>query len=63
MECPSCGYHNREGAQYCNMCLYSFVKPQPESARPRQLQTQTVARENSALDDSDDVNQPYPPLK
>jgi len=25
MKCPSCGYENREGAQYCNLCQVSFV--------------------------------------
>ena len=54
MECPSCGYRNQEGAQYCNMCLHSFVKPQPESPRPKQLQTQTVSRENPETEKADD---------
>ena len=25
MKCPSCGYENREDAQYCNLCQVSFV--------------------------------------
>jgi len=25
MKCPSCGYENREDAQYCNLCQTSFV--------------------------------------
>jgi hypothetical protein len=25
MKCPSCGYENRENAQYCNLCQVSFV--------------------------------------
>ncbi len=32
MKCPSCGYENREGAKYCNLCLTSFVKPQPKAS-------------------------------
>jgi lysylphosphatidylglycerol synthetase-like protein (DUF2156 family) len=32
MECPSCGYENREGARYCNLCLTSFVKEQPKAS-------------------------------
>lgn len=31
MKCPSCGYENREDAQYCNLCQTSFIKAQPES--------------------------------
>ena len=59
MECPSCGYRNQEGAQYCNLCLYSFIKSQPESVRPRHLQTQTVSPKNSANLEVEKVNPDY----
>jgi hypothetical protein len=37
MRCPSCGYENIEGAQYCNLCQTSFVKKtEPESPGPTQ---------------------------
>ncbi len=26
MKCPSCGYENREDAQYCNLCQSSFLR-------------------------------------
>jgi hypothetical protein len=44
MKCPSCGYENREDAQYCNLCQTSFIKkPEPESPRPvRQPVSQKV---------------------
>ncbi len=59
MECPSCGYRNQEGAQYCNMCLHSFIKPQSESPRPKQLQTQTVSRKNPETPPTEKVSQQY----
>ena len=43
MKCPSCGYENQEGSQYCNMCLHSFVRPEPEP-RPKRLQPQTTVK-------------------
>ena len=55
MECPSCGYQNQEGAQYCNMCLYSFIKPQPEPQRPRQLQTQMVSPNNATSQEPEEL--------
>ncbi|MGD9143630.1 MAG: zinc-ribbon domain-containing protein [Dehalococcoidia bacterium] len=54
MKCPSCGYENQEGAQYCNLCLHSFVKPQPEK-RPRRVQSQMVTRENQANKEAEKV--------
>lgn len=34
MKCPSCGYENREDAQYCNLCQTSFIKKsEPELPR------------------------------
>ncbi|HEY98441.1 MAG TPA: zinc ribbon domain-containing protein [Dehalococcoidia bacterium] len=59
MKCPSCGYQNQEGAQYCNMCLYSFIKPHPESRRPKQLQPQTASRERQENPERENVNQQY----
>jgi hypothetical protein len=31
MKCPSCGYDNPEGAQYCSLCQTSFIKGQLQS--------------------------------
>jgi len=56
MKCPSCGYENQEGAQYCNMCLYSFIKPNPESPRPKRLQPQAVSQEHP---EKEKVDQQY----
>lgn len=55
MKCPSCGYQNQEGAQYCNLCLHSFVKPQPEK-RPRQAPPQMTTRENKVEQEAEKVN-------
>jgi hypothetical protein len=30
MKCPSCGYENKEDAEYCNLCQRSFVKAESE---------------------------------
>jgi len=59
MECPACGYRNQEGAQYCNMCLHSFIKPQPESPRSKQLQPQTVSRENQENPEREKAKRQY----
>ena len=31
MRCPSCKAENPEDAQYCSLCLTSFIAPEPES--------------------------------
>jgi hypothetical protein len=41
------------------MCLYSFIKPQPESPRPKRLQPQTVSQENPENPAIDKTNQQY----
>ena len=55
MKCPSCGYENQEGAQYCNLCLHSFVRPQPEK-RPRRVQNRMNARESQVTQEAEKVN-------
>ena len=54
MKCPSCGYQNQEGAQYCNLCLHSFVRPQPEK-RPRRARPQMVTTENKEKREAEKV--------
>ncbi len=34
MKCPSCGYENKEGARYCNLCQHSFGSFAREPAAP-----------------------------
>jgi hypothetical protein len=34
MKCPSCGYENKEGARYCNLCQRSFGSFAREPAAP-----------------------------
>ncbi len=55
MKCPSCGYQNQEGAQYCNMCLHSFVKPEPEPRRPKQVQPRLTDRANQVKQEAEKV--------
>ncbi|MHB0976766.1 MAG: hypothetical protein ACYC1U_06180 [Candidatus Aquicultorales bacterium] len=30
MECPKCGAHNPESAEYCNLCLSRFEQDVPD---------------------------------
>lgn len=57
MKCPSCGYENKEGARYCNLCQHSFGSFAREpsapyglgpSLEPKKEAAQKVLRSQSA---------------
>ena len=62
MKCPSCGYDNKEDAQYCNLCLTSFVETDLEI---HSSDTATIAptySQTTTMTDDQDLSNIYVPL-
>lgn len=62
MKCPSCGYDNKEGAKYCNLCLTSFDETGPENPSSNISPVVPPSSQTAVMPDNQDLSDIYLPL-